>query len=156
MQRRSFIVAGAALAAAGVQAQGYPEQPVRWVVPYPAGGGTDVLARTVAEAMRPALGQQILVDNRPGASTNIGGELVARAKADGYTVMSADNAILAYNEHLFTKLPFSPEKDFTYIGGMARFPLAPTTPLLLTVPEPTMLPARTLRVLQMCAINWPK
>jgi tripartite-type tricarboxylate transporter receptor subunit TctC len=124
MQRRIFLVAGAALAAAGVQAQGYPEQPVRWVVPYTAGGGTDVLARTVAEALRPALGQQILVDNRPGASTNIGGELVARAKPDGYTVMSADNAILAYNEHLFNKLPFNPEKDFTYIGGMARFPLA--------------------------------
>jgi tripartite-type tricarboxylate transporter receptor subunit TctC len=137
MQRRCFIVAGAALAAAGVQAQGYPEQPVRWVVPYPAGGGTDVLARTVAEAMRPALGQQILVDNRPGASTNIGGELVARAKADGYTVMSADNAILAYNEHLFTKLPFSPEKDFTYIGGMARFPLA-----LVVHPD---FPAKTLK-----------
>jgi len=124
MQRRSFLVAGAALAATGVHAQSYPDQPVRWVVPYPAGGGTDVLARTVAEAMRPALGQQILVDNRPGAATNIGGELVARAKPDGYTVMSADNAILAYNEHLFTKLPFNPEKDFTYIGGMARFPLA--------------------------------
>jgi tripartite-type tricarboxylate transporter receptor subunit TctC len=137
MQRRSFLVAGAALAAAGVQAQTYPDQPVRWVVPYPAGGGTDVLARTVAEAMRPALGQQILVDNRPGASTNIGGELVARAKPDGYTVMSADNAILAYNEHLFTKLPFNPDKDFTYIGGMARFPLA-----LVVHPD---FPAKTVK-----------
>lgn len=61
-----------------------------------------MLARTVAEAMRPALGQQILVDNRPGAATNIGGDLVAHAKPDGYTVISADNAILAFNEHLFT------------------------------------------------------
>jgi tripartite-type tricarboxylate transporter receptor subunit TctC len=125
MQRRSFLAAtGATLAAFGVRAQAFPDQPVRWIVPYPAGGGTDVLARTVAEAMRVALGQQILIDNRPGASTNIGGEIVARAKPDGYTVMSADNAILAYNEHLFSKLPFNPEKDFTYIGGMARFPLA--------------------------------
>ena len=138
MQRRSFLLAGAAsLAAAGVQAQTYPDQPVRWVVPYPAGGGTDVLARTIAEALRPALGQQILVDNRPGASTNIGGELVARARPDGYTVMSADNAILAYNEHLFTKLPFNPDKDFTYIGAMARFPLA-----LVVHPD---FPARTVR-----------
>ena len=137
MQRRSFLVAGAALAAAGVQAQTYPDQSVRWVVPYPAGGGTDVLARTVAEAMRAALGQQILVDNRPGASTNIGGELVARAKPDGYTVMSADNAILAYNEHLFSKLPFSPDKDFTYIGGLARFPLA-----LVVHPD---FPAKTVK-----------
>jgi tripartite-type tricarboxylate transporter receptor subunit TctC len=79
-------------------------------VPYPAGGGTDVLARTVAEAMRTTLGQQVIVDNRPGASTNIGAQLVASAKPDGYTIMSADNALLAYNEHLFGKLPFSPQK----------------------------------------------
>jgi tripartite-type tricarboxylate transporter receptor subunit TctC len=140
MQRRSFLVAaGAALAATGTaRAQStFPDQPIRWVVPYPAGGGTDVLARTVAEAMRASLGQQILVDNRPGAATNIGGELVAHAKADGYTVMSADNAILAYNEHLFGKLPFNPEKDFTYIGAMARFPLA-----LVVHPD---FPAKTVK-----------
>jgi tripartite-type tricarboxylate transporter receptor subunit TctC len=137
MQRRSLLLAGAALAAPGVHAQTYPEQPVRWVVPYPAGGGTDVLARTVAEAMRPALGQPVLVDNRPGASTNIGGEMVARARPDGYTVMSADNAILAFNEHLFNKLPFDPQKDFAYIGAMARFPLA-----LVVNPD---FPARTVK-----------
>ena len=137
MQRRMFLMAGAALATAGVQAQTYPDQQVRWVVPYPAGGGTDVLARTVAEALRPALGQQIVVDNRPGAATNIAGELVARAKPDGYTVMSADNAILAYNEHLFSRLPFSPDKDFSYIGAMARFPLA-----LVVHPD---FPARNLK-----------
>jgi tripartite-type tricarboxylate transporter receptor subunit TctC len=126
MQRREFIAAAAALAAAAqVRAQGaYPSQPIRWVVPYPAGGGTDALARTLAEAMRTSLGQQILVDNRPGASTNIGGDLVAHAKPDGYTVMSADNAILAFNEHLFRKLPFDPQRDFSYIGAIARFPLA--------------------------------
>ena len=126
MDRRTLL---SALAAASVapwaQAQSnWPDQPLRWVVPYPAGGGTDVLARTVAEAMRQTLGQQIVVDNRPGASTNIGGQMVATAKPDGYTFMSADNAILAYNEHLFSKLPFSPEKDFTYVGGISRFPLA--------------------------------
>jgi tripartite-type tricarboxylate transporter receptor subunit TctC len=125
MQRRHFLAASAAtLATPFALAQSWPEQPIRWIVPYPAGGGTDVLARTVAEAMRPGLGQTIVIDNRPGASTNIGGDIVARAKPDGYTVMSADNAILAYNEHLFTKLPFDPEKDFSYLGAMARFPLA--------------------------------
>ena len=125
MQRRSFLAAtGSILAVSGARAQTYPDQAVRWIVPYPAGGGTDVLARSVSEAMRPAMGQQILVDNRPGAATNIGGDLVAHAKPDGYTVMSADNAILAFNEHLFTKLPFNPEKDFTYIGAIGRFPLA--------------------------------
>ena len=129
MQRRTLLsalaAAGATTAAPWAAAQStWPDQPLRWVVPYPAGGGTDVLARTVAEAMRQTLGQQIIVDNRPGASTNIGGQAVATAKPDGYTFMSADNAILAYNEHLFTKLPFSPEKDFSYVGGISRFPLA--------------------------------
>ena len=129
MQRRHLLqnalaLAGATAAPWAAAQPGYPSQPIRWVVPYPAGGGTDVLARTVAEAMRETLGQQIIVDNRPGASTNIGAQLVATAKPDGYTFMSADNAVLAFNEHLFSKLPFSPEKDFTYVGGISRFPLA--------------------------------
>ncbi len=129
MQRRTLLsalaAAGASAAAPWAQAQAdFPNQLIRWVVPYPAGGGTDVLARTLAEAMRQTLGQQIVVDNRPGASTNIGAQAVATAKADGYTIMSADNAVLAFNEHLFSKLPFSPEKDFTYVGGISRFPLA--------------------------------
>jgi len=129
MQRRTLLsvlaATGASAAAPWARAQAdFPNQLIRWVVPYPAGGGTDVLARTVAEAMRQTLGQQIVVDNRPGASTNIGAQVVTTAKADGYTIMSADNAILAFNEHLFSKLPFSPEKDFTYVGGISRFPLA--------------------------------
>ncbi len=129
MQRRTLLTAlaavGATSAAPWARAQAdYPQQPIRWIVPYPPGGGTDVLARTLAEAMRQTLGQQIVVDNRPGAATNIGAEIVATAKPDGYTLMSADNAVLAFNEHLFSKLPFSPEKDFTYIGGIGRFPLA--------------------------------
>jgi len=125
MQRRHFLAASAAtLAAPFALAQSWPEQAIRWVVPYPPGGGTDVIARTLADAMRPALGQQVLVDNRPGAATNVGGELVARAKPDGYTLMSADNAILAFNEHLFAKLPFNPDKDFSYLGAIGRFPLA--------------------------------
>ena len=128
MDRRQFLAAVAATSAAGASpfamAQDWPANPVRWVVPYPPGGGTDVLARTVAESMRKTLNQTIVVDNRPGASTNIGGQLVAAAKPDGYTIMSADNAILAFNEHLFSKLPFSPDKDFTYVGGISRFPMA--------------------------------
>ena len=128
MDRRTLlktIAAGtAASAAPWAAAQSLPDQPLRWIVPYPAGGGTDVLARTGAEAMRETLGQQVVIDNRPGASTNIGAQIVATAKPDGGTFMSADNAVLAFNEHLFSKLPFNPEKDFTYIGGISRFPLA--------------------------------
>jgi tripartite-type tricarboxylate transporter receptor subunit TctC len=120
-----MAAAGATLAAPWARAQGnYPDQPIRWVVPYPAGGGTDVIARSLSEAMRQSLGQQFVVDNKPGAATNIGAEQVARAKPDGYTIMSADNAVLAFNEHLFSKLPFDPAKDFSYIGAIGKFPLA--------------------------------
>jgi tripartite-type tricarboxylate transporter receptor subunit TctC len=126
MDRRTLLAALASAAAAPLaRAQSaYPDQPVRWVVPYPAGGGTDVIARTLAEAMRQTLGQQIIIDNRPGAATNIGAGLVAASRPDGYTVMSADNALLAFNEHLFAKLPFHPGKDFSYVGTIGRFPLA--------------------------------
>ena len=128
MDRRTLLAtlaSGAAMAASPfARAQEYPAQLIKWVVPYPAGGGTDVIARVLAEAMRQTLGQQIVVDNRPGASTNIGADIVAKSKPDGYTILSADNAVLAFNEHLFSKLPFNPEKDFTYIGAIGKFPLA--------------------------------
>ncbi|MGJ7545538.1 Bug family tripartite tricarboxylate transporter substrate binding protein [Variovorax sp. LT1R16] len=129
MDRRTLLAtlaSGAAVAAAPfVRAQSaYPEQIIKWVVPYPAGGGTDVIARTLSEAMRQTLGQQIVIDNRPGAATNIGADLVAKSKPDGYTILSADNAVLAFNEHLFGKLPFNPQKDFSYIGAIGKFPLA--------------------------------
>eukprot|EP01035_Chromulina_nebulosa_P000728 gene728-biopygen619 len=128
MDRRTLLATLASSAAVAVtpfaRAQEYPAQLIRWVVPYPAGGGTDVIARVLAESMRQTLGQQSVVDNRPGASTNIGADIVAKSKPDGYTVLSADNAVLAFNEHLFSKLPFNPEKDFTYIGAIGKFPLA--------------------------------
>lgn len=125
MHRRRFALAAMLLAwAPAILAQGdYPSQMIKWVVPYPAGGGTDNLARTLAESMRAGLGQQIVIENRPGAATNVGAELVARSRPDGYTVMSGDNAVLAFNEYLFKSLPFSPEKDFTYIGAIGKFPL---------------------------------
>ena len=140
MKRRTWISAtiGAlgSLAHPAIWAkEDFPKQLIRWVVPYPAGGGTDNLARAVAERMRIGLQQQLIIDNRPGASTNIGAEMVARAKPDGYTVMSADNAVLAFNEHLFKSLRYSPEADFSFIGAIGRFPLA-----LVVTPE---FPAKT-------------
>ena len=129
MNRRSLITGVASACAAALSSplwaqQGWPTQPIRWIVPYPAGGGTDVLARTLAESMRETLGQPLIIDNRPGASTNIGAELTARAKADGYTIMSGDNAAMFFNEFLFSKLPYKPDSDFTYIGAIGRFPMA--------------------------------
>jgi tripartite-type tricarboxylate transporter receptor subunit TctC len=101
----------------------YPDKPIEWVVPYPAGGGSDVVARTLAEPMGKTLGQTIIVNNKPGAATNIGADYVARAKADGHVMLTADTATLAANPSLYAKLPYNAEKDFAAVGLMARFPM---------------------------------
>lgn len=133
-QRRQLILGAAGLAATRAFAQGgYPNKTIQWIVPYAAGGGTDIVARTVAQAMGPALGQTIVVENKPGANTAIGAGAVAQAAADGHVIGSADNATLALNQHLFPKLGYAPEKDFVCVGGLARFPYAllvhPAVPL---------------------------
>lgn len=97
--------------------------PIRWVVPYPAGGGADATARIIADELRTSLGQSIVVDNRPGAATNIGVDQIRSARADGSTIGTADNASLTFNEHLFSKLSYDPKRDFRYIAMMARVPL---------------------------------
>jgi len=124
--RRTFLAATATASAALLPHWNAAAQAttLRWVVPYPPGGGTDVLARTLAEAMRGPLGMNIVVENKPGASTNIAAQDVARAAPDGRTVLQADNALMAFNEHLFKKPPVDADKDFSYIGGIGKFPLA--------------------------------
>lgn len=113
-----------ALITSFASSQTYPSaKPIDWVVPYPAGGGTDVVARTLADSMSKSMGQTIIVNNKPGAATIIGAEYTAKAKSDGYTVMSADTATLAANPYLYSKLPYNPEKDFTLLGLMCRFNL---------------------------------
>ena len=128
MMKRFLPLLAAALARAttlaSAQPAAYPSQPIKWIVPYAAGGGTDNLARSLAEAMQPSLGQPLIIDNRPGASTNIGVSVMMQAKPDGYTVMQAENAALLFNEHMFVKLPYKPATDFTYIGTIGRFPVA--------------------------------
>lgn len=88
-RRSSLAAALLALCASGAFA--YPDKPVEWVVPYPAGGGSDVVARTVAEQMSKSLGQTVIVNNKPGAGTNIGADYVAKAKADGHVMLAADS-----------------------------------------------------------------
>ncbi len=101
----------------------FPDKPIEWVVPYPAGGGSDVVARVLAEPMGRLLGQAILINNKPGAATNIGAEYVARAKADGHVVLTADTATLAANPSLYAKLAYNAEKDLAPVGLIARFPM---------------------------------
>lgn len=122
LSRRWFMGALLAVGTAA-SAQTYPSKTIEWVVPYPAGGGTDVVARTLAEAMGKSLGQNIIINNKPGAATNIGADYVARAKGDGYTIMSADTATLAANPFLYSKLSYNVEKDFAPIGLTVRFPM---------------------------------
>lgn len=115
--------AGFAGSATSVLAQNYPTKPLRWVVGYPAGGGTDFLARTVSARVSQQIGQPILVDNRPGAGAIIASENVARSQGDGYNLFSADNGVLVYNQALYKKLPYDPARDFAPIGMMGRSPL---------------------------------
>ena len=111
------------VAAATATAQPFPSRPIEWVVPYPPGGGTDVVARALGQAMGAELKQNMLIINKPGAATNIGAEYVARAKADGYVLMSADTATLAANPFIYSKLAYSAEKDFAPVGLTVRFPM---------------------------------
>ncbi len=104
-------------------AQDFPARPVRLVVPYPPGGGSDYFARTVSVKMAESLGQQVVVENKPGASTIIGAELVAKSPADGYTVLLGDTATYAANSSLFKSLPYDPQRDLAPISLTARFAL---------------------------------
>ncbi len=114
------------------QAQDYPVRPIEWVVPYQAGGGTDIVARTVAERMSNSLGQSIVIANKPGAATAIGAAYAARAKPDGYVMVTGDTATLAANPALYPDLAYDPAKDFDAIGLLARFAMIlvvhPSTP----------------------------
>ena len=110
-----------ALGGPSALAQSYPERPIEWVVPYQAGGGTDIVARSVAEKMSETLGQPIVIANKPGAATAIGAAYAARAKADGYVMVSGDTATLAANPALYPNLSYDPAKDFDSVGLLARF-----------------------------------
>jgi tripartite-type tricarboxylate transporter receptor subunit TctC len=122
MRKAIFILLGALLGASAAVAQTYPAKPVRLILPYPPGGGTDTIARPLAQRLTQNMGQQVIVDNRGGASGNIGMELAARAAPDGYTIVFAITAQLAVNPSLFRKLPYDPVGDFTPITLLAEGP----------------------------------
>lgn len=123
IKRRVLTQGLALLAAAPVLAVAQEAKPIEWVVAYAAGGGSDTVARTVAEAMSKTLNRTIIVNNKPGAATNIAADYVAKSKDYGNVVFTADFATLAANPSLFAKLPYDAEKDFTPVGLLARFPL---------------------------------
>ncbi len=127
MLSRVLLLCIASIAAQHAHAQGYPTKPVRLVVGFATGGPTDVLARAIAPKFGELLGQSVVVDNRPGASGNIGAEAVAKATPDGHTILFGDITFIV-NPSLFKFLPFNPRTDFAPVG------FAGSTPQVLMVP----------------------
>ncbi len=136
MQRRHLLAAAATGLAFPAAAQEWPSGPVRGIVPFAAGSATDIVARLFAERMRESLGQPVVVENRAGASGLIGAEAVARAPADGNTLLFGTNSTNAAANALFRRVPFDMERDFAPVSLIA------SVPLLVAVP--TASPHRTL------------
>jgi tripartite-type tricarboxylate transporter receptor subunit TctC len=130
--RRAALAATLALlvpaGAAWAQAAPYPSQPIKFIVPYPAGGATDTLARTVAQKLGEAWGQPVVVENKAGASGTIGNSFVAKANPDGYTVLVGITALIQ-QQSLMEKLPYDPLKDFAPVTFIARSPSMFAVPL---------------------------
>ncbi|WP_415818481.1 Bug family tripartite tricarboxylate transporter substrate binding protein [Bordetella tumbae] len=120
-------------------AASYPEKPVRIIVPYQAGQGTDVATRLLAEHLTKELGQPFVVENRPGAGGNIGAAEAARSTPDGYTILMGTNGTHVLNSYLYSSVPFNPESDFDPVILVSTFPM-----VLLTSPESPYTSIRTL------------
>ena len=118
-----LFLTGLALAATTHLAVAQDSKPIEWVVGYAAGGGSDSVARATAEAMSKSLARPVVINNKPGAATNIAADYVARSKDYGNVMLTADFATLAANPFLFSKLSYSAEKDLAPVGMLARFPL---------------------------------
>src|SRR3989442_9463586 len=122
MKRRQFLAAALA-APLAVRAQGsFPTKPINWVVGFPPGGGADGVTRLVAAKLTQNIGQPVIVENRPGASSIIAAQYVTQAAPDGYTIMSAEQGSLIFNTALYSKLPYDP-KDLAPVSDMIRAPL---------------------------------
>ena len=133
----ALLAAGAAVFSVGAQAQAYPTKPIRLVVPFTPGGVTDTSGRLIAEQLGKRLGQQVIVDNKPGASGNIGTQLVASAEPDGYTLLLGFDGTMVINPHVFPKVGFDTVKDFAPIGKIGDA-------VLILVAHPNF-PAKTLK-----------
>ncbi|WP_431514528.1 Bug family tripartite tricarboxylate transporter substrate binding protein [Variovorax sp. DAIF25] len=121
LARATLAAFGFAAIAASAGAQGFPDKPIRIVVPYPPGGSADSIARQLGVQLTNSLKQQVIVDNKPGGNSVIAAQSVANAAGDGYTLLISDPTALAINPSLFRKLPYDPVKDFEPVGLVARF-----------------------------------
>ncbi len=131
--RVASVGAMTALTAMPVQAQSYPGKMVRVVIGFAPGGSMDVTARLLAERMRDEMGQQVLVENRPGASGSIAAELVAKSSADGHTILLSGGGTFAIQQKLQRKLPYDAQRDFSPVLYVANYPLVLVVPYALPV-----------------------
>jgi tripartite-type tricarboxylate transporter receptor subunit TctC len=122
-RRAIFALALAVTGATAFAQTAYPNKPIRLVVPFPPGGGTDLIARTVAQRLTDSLKWTIVIDNRPGAGGNIGVDTVAKAAPDGYTLVIGQTSNLAVNPTLYPKLPYDPTKDFAPVVVLSSSPI---------------------------------
>jgi tripartite-type tricarboxylate transporter receptor subunit TctC len=113
----------ALVATTTAQAQNYPSKTIRWLVPYPPGGGSDFLARTVGQALSQQVGQPVIIENKAGGNTAIAAAETARSAPDGYTILNADNGTMVFNSALYSKLTYNPEKDLAPVTLVGRFPM---------------------------------
>jgi len=126
----ALLLAFAAAAPSGARADGYPAKPVKLIIPYPPGGGTDITGRAMAARLSDMLGQTVVIENKPGATGMIGAASVAKAPADGYTVLFGAASEMAINASLFRNMTYDPRTDFEPVTLVATFPLvfvAPST-----------------------------
>ena len=126
LNRREFVagtLGAAALASNAVHAASeWPARPIRIVVPYPPGGSSDIIARSISQSLSQALGQTVVVENKPGANGNLGADLVAKSQPDGYTLLLCDVGALAISPSVYTKLSFDPSKDLRGVAMLAYSP----------------------------------
>lgn len=135
--RRACAVAALIALAAPAQAQTYPAKPIRLIVPFPPGGGSDTMGRIIGQKLGERLGQQVVVDNRPGAGGSIGADVAAKAPPDGHTLLLGSASEIAQYPNVNPKLPYNPQRDFEPITLVGNVPL-----LLVVHPS---LPVRTVR-----------
>ena len=125
-----------AAAVPGAHAQAWPSRPLKIVVPFAPGGSTDIFARLVGERLATALGQPVVIDNRPGAGGNIGADLVAKAPADGYTLLMATTGVMAINNAMYKNMTYDAEKDLkpvAYIASITNVLIVPADSPLKSV-----------------------
>ena len=154
LTRREAIAGGGGLswlAASPARAQAYPSRTIKMIVPYPAGGTTDLLGRLVADQLKSGLNATVVVENKPGAGTTLGADQVAKSEADGYTLLMATSTTLAINKTLYKKLPYDPVKDFTPIALVAGVPFA----LIINPDIPGQDAVRIHRLCEIETRDWP-